>query len=107
GNNNHKRVPSESAQIEVLNGAGVPGLAAQMAALLKEQGFEVVAIENADRSDYAETLIIDYADNTQTVALLAQLLNVAERNIRKEPGGQIGAGNLRIIVGRDFVVPTP
>lgn len=107
GNNNHKRVPSESAKIEVLNGAGVPGLAAQMAALLKEQGFEVVAIENADRSDYAETLIIDYADNTQTVALLAQLLNVAERNIRKEPSGQTGAGNLRIIVGRDFVVPTP
>jgi LCP family protein required for cell wall assembly len=107
GNNNHKRVPGESAKIEVLNGAGVPGLAAQMAALLKEQGFEVVAIENADRSDYAETLITDYADNAQTVALLAQLLNVAERNIRKEPTGQTGAGNLRIIVGRDFVVPTP
>jgi len=107
GNNNHKRVPGESAQIEVLNGAGVPGLAAQMAALLKEQGFEVVAIENADRSDYAETLIIDYADNAQTVALLAQLLNVAERNIRKETGSQTGAGNLRIIVGRDFVMPTP
>ncbi len=104
---NHKRVPEESAKIEVLNGAGVPGLAAQMAALLKEQGFEVVAIENADRGDYAETLIIDYAGNTQTVALLAQLLNVAERNVRKETAGQPGAGNLRIIVGRDFVMPTP
>lgn len=107
GTNNHRRVPGESAKIEVLNGAGVPGLAAQMAALLKEQGFEVVAIENADRGDYAETLIIDYANNTQTVALLAQLLNVAERNIRKETSGQSGAGNLRIIVGRDFVVPAP
>lgn len=105
--NNPKRVPEESAKIEVLNGAGVPGLAAQMAALLKEQGFEVVAIDNADRSDYAETLIVDYANNTQTVALLAQLLNVAERNIRHETGGQTGAGNLRILVGRDFVVPTP
>lgn len=105
--NNHKRVPEESATIEVLNGAGVPGLAAQMAALLKEQGFEVVAIDNADRSDYAETLIVDYANNTQTVAVLAQLLNVAERNIRRETGSQTGAGNLRILVGRDFVVPTP
>lgn len=105
GNNNHKRVPGESAQIEVLNGAGVPGLAAQLAALLKEQGFDVVAIENADRSDYAETRIIDYAGNPQTVALLAQLLNVAERNIRKETTAQPGAGNLRIIVGRDFVMP--
>lgn len=105
--NNHKRVPEESAKIEVLNGAGVPGLAAQMAALLKEQGFEVVAIDNADRSDYAETLIVDYANNKQTVALLAQLLNIAERNIRRETGSQTGAGNLRILVGRDFVVPTP
>lgn len=104
--NNHRRVPGESAQIEVLNGAGVPGLAAQLAALLKEQGFEVVAIENADRSDYAETLILDYGSNTQTVALLAQLLNVAERNIRQETTGQPGTGNLRIIVGRDFVMPT-
>jgi LCP family protein required for cell wall assembly len=104
---NHKRIPGESAALEVLNGAGIPGLGAQMAALLKEQGFDVVTIDNADRSDYAETVIIDYAGNPQTTALLAQILNVSAKNTLTEIGSQTGPGNLRIIVGKDFALPSP
>lgn len=102
-----KRVPEETATLEVLNGAGTPGLGAQMAAFLKEQGFDVVAIGNAERTDYAKTEIIDYAGNSQTVALLAQILQVSEDNIQVEKGAQPGPGNLRIIVGKDFALPSP
>jgi LCP family protein required for cell wall assembly len=102
-----KRVPEETATLEVLNGAGTPGLGAQMAAFLKEQGFDVVAIGNAERNDYAKTVIIDYAGNSQTVALLAQILQVSEGNIQMEKGAQPGLGNLRIIVGKDFALPSP
>ena len=103
---NHKRIPGELATLEVLNGAGTPGLGAQMAALLKEQGFDVVSIGNADE-EYAETVIIDYAGNPQTTALLAQILNISKKNTLTEPGKQSGPGNLRIIVGRDFALPSP
>jgi LCP family protein required for cell wall assembly len=103
---NHKRIPGESATLEVLNGAGTPGLGAQMAAFLKEQGFDVVAIGNADRNDYADTIIMDYAGNPQTAALLAQILNVSAANTLTESGSQPGPGNLRIIVGKDFALPS-
>ncbi len=104
---NHKRVSEEAATLEVLNGAGTPGLAAQMAAFLKEQGFNVVSIDNADRNDYAETVIIDYAGKPHTVALLAQLLHVTNGNVVAEGGQQPGPANIRIIVGADFALPTP
>lgn len=104
---NHKRVAEEAATVEVLNGAGTPGLAAQMAAFLTEQGFNVVSIDNADRNDYAETLIIDYAGKPHTVAYLAQLLQVTNGNVVAEGGQQPGPANIRIIVGGDFALPTP
>lgn len=104
---NHKRVSEEAATLEVLNGAGTPGLAAQMAAFLTEQGFNVVAIDNADRNDYAETLIIDYAGKPHTVAYLAQLLQVTNGNLIADGGQQPGPANIRIIVGGDFALPTP
>jgi hypothetical protein len=104
---NHKRVSEEAATLEVLNGAGTPGLAAQMAAFLTEQGFNVVAIDNADQSDYADTVIIDYAGKPHTVVYLAQLLQVTNGNLITDGGQQPGPANIRIIVGGDFALPTP
>jgi len=97
---------SEGATIEVLNGAGTLGLAAQMAALLKEQGFNVVSVENADRNDYSHTLIIDYAGKPGTLAALAKLLQVSKENTLTEIGKQPGPATIRIIVGKDFALPT-
>ena len=97
----------EGATIEVLNGAGTLGLAAQMAALLKEQGFNVVSVENADRNDYSHTVIIDYAGKPGTVAALVKLLQVSADNVLTELGKQPGPATLRIIVGKDFALPAP
>jgi LCP family protein required for cell wall assembly len=104
---NGELVKEEAATVEVLNGAGAPGLAAQMAAFLQEQGFNVVNIDNADRSDYDKTVIVDYIGKPNTVALLSQLLNVPSDEVLMEIGQQPGSAVIRIIVGKDFSLPTP
>lgn len=47
-------------RIEVLNGTDKPGVAARTRDLLRQQGWNVISINDADRSDYAETLIVSY-----------------------------------------------
>ena len=47
-------------RVEVLNGTDEPGIAARTRDLLQSHGWHVVAIGDADRSDYAHTLIVNY-----------------------------------------------
>ncbi len=48
----------DMVRVEVLNGNGIDGTASRVADLLRQQGFEVVAVSNADRFDYATTAVI-------------------------------------------------
>ena len=44
-------------KVEVLNGSGVPGLAAKAAAYLEQVGYKEVKTANAQKYDYAETVV--------------------------------------------------
>lgn len=103
---NPDQLAEEKATIEVLNGAGTVGVAAQMSAYLQQQGFDVVSDGNADRGDYANTLIIDHGGKPYTASYLASLLHVDTSNVRTEPGVVTGQPDIQIIVGRDFSLPT-
>ena len=92
----------EAAKLEVLNGTGDVGLAERTAAYLSKQGYLIGSYANADRSDYAQTIIIDYAGKPQTVKSLAELLKVPTENIRSE-SHSMGV-NVRVILGRDYSV---
>jgi hypothetical protein len=46
------------AQVQVMNGSGVAELAQRAADVLRRHGIDVVAVGNADASDYAETLVL-------------------------------------------------
>ena len=48
--------------IAVLNGSGVAGRAGQLGAVLADQGFTVVNIADADRSDYTVTVAMGEGD---------------------------------------------
>jgi len=50
-------VQPDEVTIRVLNGSGVAGRAAEVAAALEAQGFTVASVGDADRSDYASTEI--------------------------------------------------
>lgn len=45
-------------RVQVLNGTGEGGIATRVASWLREGGFQVVEVRNADRSDYFATLVL-------------------------------------------------
>ena len=45
-------------RVQVWNGSGEPGVGAQVAAYLREGGFHVVEVANADRSDYFPSMVV-------------------------------------------------
>jgi len=60
--------------LEVLNGTTTPGLAAKVAAELKEMGYEVVKTGNADRTDYEDTqVLVSSSMKTQSSGLIGDL----------------------------------
>jgi LCP family protein required for cell wall assembly len=91
----------ESAKVEVQNGTLTPGLAQRTADLLKGLGYDVPSFSNADRSDYALTVIIDYTGKANTVGLLAQRFGVSTENVRRQTGVQSNV-DVRLILGRDY-----
>jgi hypothetical protein len=45
-------------RVQVLNGSGEGGVASRVASFLREGGFQVVEVRNADRSDYFTTMVV-------------------------------------------------
>ncbi len=96
----------EGARIAVQNGTSEPNFAARVAALLLEQGYQVVEFGDADRLDYASTVIVDYTGKTFTLESLIEKFQVTPENVRRSPNlrSQI---DIRIIVGQDFLLRGP
>ena len=65
----------------------------------------MVRYDNADRFDYAATLIVIHSDKTYTAQALAAQFNVPDENIRhaEQPAGDI---DIVIILGRDYAQQT-
>ncbi len=90
-------------RLEILNGTGYPGVAAHVRDLLQQEGWQVVSIGDADRSDYRRTLIVNYNANeplTQEVNMglaLPPNLPVLNGLIRSD------SVDMRIVIGQDFL----
>ncbi|HUV74356.1 MAG TPA: LCP family protein, partial [Anaerolineae bacterium] len=91
----------EGASIVLRNGTPRQGWGRQIADRLELRGFQIIDFSPADRTDYAETLIISYADKPYTVRNLKAYLEVPDGNVRHEPGGSSEADVL-VILGDDF-----
>jgi len=96
-------IAQEAAKIEVQNGTLTPGLAQRTAEYLKNLGYFVVSVSNADRADYVTSILIDYAGKTNTVSLLAQRFRIVPENIRRYTGIQSEV-DVRLVLGRDYAV---
>lgn len=94
-------------RIEILNGTGEPGVAARTRDLLQSQGWQVVSIGDADRSDYGRTLIINYGVPDELVSRVGQDLEL-EPNLSSLHGLDVSVPiDVRIVVGRDFLTHLP
>jgi len=94
----------EAASVEVLNGAGIEGIATRAADYLRGQGINVVNVANADQMGYARTVILDYTGNPYTARYLMQLLNLTQSQIFSQtvPDSPV---DLAVIVGADYTGP--
>jgi hypothetical protein len=99
-----RQLAAEAARVEVRNGTPTAGLARQTAQWLQARGYRVVDTKAADRSSYAEPVLIDYGNKPYTRNLLARELRIPQSNIRIEPG-EPGSADLVLVLGKSFSLP--
>ena len=93
-------------QLEVMNGAGVDGLAAEMSDYLRDVGFDVVAVDNYVQSDMARTVVMDRIGNPDAAQQIALALGLEEDRIQQElkPTWFLDAS---VIIGQDYASLKP
>ncbi len=101
-----EKLAQEGARIAVQNGTSEPNFAARVAAMLMQQGYQVVEFGDADRVDYTHTVIVDYTGKQYTLNRLIELFQVAPENVRTSTNlrNQI---DIRVIVGQDALLLVP
>jgi hypothetical protein len=98
-------VASENAGLVVRNGTTTGSIAARTANYLRAQGFRILEYGNADRFDYAHTVIIDYTGNPYTLQQLKQLLDLADPQV-EYPAIPESPVDIQIVLGADYQLPT-
>ena len=90
-------------RLEVLNGTDQPGLASQTRDLLQSKGWQVVAIGDADRSDYGHTLIVNYGVPDKLVEQVSSDLSLNTSLTRLSGLDSTAPIDMRIVIGQDFL----
>ncbi len=94
---------ARDARLEVLNGTSQYGVAARVRQELQAKGWNVVAIGDADRSDYRRTLLVNYNTDDRLVRELGRLLNLTP-SLHAMPGLlKSDSTDLRIVIGQDYL----
>jgi hypothetical protein len=90
--------PKQPIRIELLNGSGRAGLAGELASYLRDGGFDVLDVSNADRSDYRTTLVVNRTGAGEPGKIVAEYLGT--RHVIQQISSQEMI-DVTVIVGRD------
>ena len=90
--------PKAPLRIELLNGSGRSGLAGELASYLRDGGFDVLLVSNADRSDYRNTLVVNRSESPEAGNIVADYLGT--RHVIQQIRAQEMI-DVTVIVGRD------
>ena len=61
-------------RVQVLNGSGEAGVGSKLASFLREGGFQVVEVRNADRSDYFASMVVARRNDVSSAEAVARYL---------------------------------
>jgi hypothetical protein len=61
-------------RVQVLNGSGEAGIGSKVATFLREGGFQVVEVRNADRSDYFVSMVVARRNDVSSAEAVARYL---------------------------------
>ncbi len=101
-------VPPSHVHIAVQNGSGQSGLGVKMADRLRERGFVVDSVANADAFTYETTVIREHSKTTGVGELVRDKLALKTAAVTPLPSPSASAGaapeptDVTVIVGRDF-----
>jgi LytR cell envelope-related transcriptional attenuator len=90
--------PKQPIRIELLNGSGRAGLGGELASYLRDGGFDVLEVANADRSDYRTTLVVNRTAAGEPAKVVAEYLGT--RHVIQQQSSQEMI-DVTVIVGRD------
>jgi hypothetical protein len=98
--NERSEIPKPpAASIEILNGCGIEGAAMELTSILRKNGYDVVDFRNAERFDYANTVVIVRGLSPEEGEVLTASLG-CEHLIRESP--EPGAADVSIVMGEDW-----
>jgi hypothetical protein len=87
--------------VEVLNGTRTAGLATRARDLLLSYDLEVMAPNNADNDQYANTVVFDRKGSIDNARRVAAIINCTR--VYSKPDPQLDqAVDVTVILGRDF-----
>ena len=88
-------------KIEILNGCGISGIAAEYKNIIREKTFDVQLTGNAPNFNFETTQIIARSDNTPAAYLLAKELGMSESTvlIQKDETRRV---DITLILGKDY-----
>ena len=89
---------ADIVQVEVLNGAGVSGLAREATQYLRDQGFDVVDVGNA--APTATSHVLDRVGDPQSAARVAEALGLGADAVRADSGAYFL--DCTVVLGRDY-----
>ena len=89
---------TDIVQVEVLNGAGVSGLARQATEYLRGQGFDVVDVGNA--APTATSHVLDRVGDPQSAARVAEALGLGADAVRADSGAYFL--DCTVVIGGDY-----
>ncbi len=93
-----------SARVEILNGAGRAGFARDATTRLRALGHDVVLFGNADRFDYATSVVLDRGGPAGAARAVADALGIDEVRVEPDPDLALDA---TVILGADWRLPPP
>lgn len=85
-------------RVQVLNGSGEGRVAGRLASFLREGGFHVVGVSNADRDDYFATLVVARREDPAAALAVARYLG-GPPVIRQAAGGD--EADVTVVLGSD------
>jgi len=87
--------------VEILNGNGVAGVAADYTEYLRDQGFDVQRTDNADNFSYQNTLVVARTRNMDKAYAVAEALQLDTSSVRTEIDTSLQL-DVTVILGNDY-----
>jgi len=92
----------EDMRIRVHNGCGIDGLAHNIADKLREKGYDVVDVGNAEKEDVEKTEIVDHYRNNAGAKEIEKLIGKSVKIVKKSCDNKELNPDFTIILGKDL-----